>query len=42
MKKVFLVLALLAVGGMLFSSCSSAHSCPAYSKVHELPEGQPS
>lgn len=33
MKQVFKVFAIMAVAGMLFSACSSTHSCPAYGKV---------
>ena len=42
MKKTLLVLAIILVGGLFFSSCSSSHSCPAYSKVHQLPDGSAS
>jgi hypothetical protein len=37
MKKTLLVLALVVVAGMLFSSCNKTHSCPAYGKVHKAP-----
>lgn len=33
MKKVFKVLAVVAVASLLFSACKSTHSCPAYGKV---------
>ncbi|WKZ64932.1 MAG: hypothetical protein QY325_09170 [Flavobacteriales bacterium] len=37
MKKALLVLAVIAVGGMLLASCGSTHSCPAYGKVAKVP-----
>ncbi|MEO7081573.1 MAG: hypothetical protein ABIY71_08595 [Flavobacteriales bacterium] len=33
MKKVFKVLAIVAVASMFFSACKAVHSCPAYGKV---------
>ncbi len=33
MKKVFKVFVFVAVASLLFSACSSTHSCPAYGKV---------
>lgn len=33
MKKMFKVLAILAVSSLLFSACKSTHACPAYGKV---------
>lgn len=41
MKKVLLVLTVVAVGAMLFSSCGSSHSCPAYSKTHQVKAERP-
>jgi uncharacterized protein YceK len=37
MKKVLLVLAVIAVTSVLLSSCGSTHSCPAYGKVAPAP-----
>lgn len=39
MKKLILVLALIAACGLLLSSCKSTHSCPAYGKM-EKPQPQ--
>lgn len=41
MKKVLLVLAVVVVGAALFTSCSSTHSCPAYSKTHQVKAERP-
>lgn len=40
MKKVFLVLAVVVISGMVLSSCGSSHGCPAYSKVAKVPAEQ--
>lgn len=37
MKKLILVLALIAACGLLLTSCKSTHSCPAYGKVEKAP-----
>jgi hypothetical protein len=33
MKKLFVAITLVAIFGMLISSCKSVEKCPAYSKI---------
>lgn len=37
MKKVFLIVAVVVVSSVLLTSCGSYQSCPAYSKVNQVP-----
>lgn len=40
MKKVFKIIAAVVLASVVFTACSSSHSCPAYSKVHKAPAGK--
>ncbi|HQV74703.1 MAG TPA: hypothetical protein PLE78_04385 [Flavobacteriales bacterium] len=37
MKKVFQLILAVVVASAVLSACGSAHSCPAYGKVHKVP-----